>query len=175
MKKHASLLIFIAIGALLTGCVSNSGPAYHDLGTSAALAPHSGKAMVFIYNNEDGMLGSGNPGAYIFANDVQLPGRLPNNSFISYEAAPGKLTVAVADLPDKASTTSDVVSSVLYGPLGYAVNRAEHHRYGVDIDVVAGQTYYFKCTDSLHQVPADQGQNDIKNCKWQNAIANNNT
>jgi len=173
MKTRVSFSIITSIClVVLTGCVSNSGQPYHDLQTSGALAPSNGKAMVFIYNSENGIVGSGNPGVYVFANDVLLPGRLPNNSFISYEASPGPLTIAIADQPDKASPTSDVIAGLTGGALGFAVNRAEHHRYGVDLNVVAGQTYYFKSTGRLHQMSTEQGENEIKGCKWQNAQTN---
>ena len=170
--KHIIATTFAVItAALLAGCAS--GPLYRDIKTSGSLTPHKGNGMVLIYWKPSAA-GSGYAGAYLFANNVRLPSRLPRGGFISYEAAPGPLKISLAAKTNEATATTQTVAALSGGAMGLLADNNDRHRYGLDINLLPDQTYYLEMRAGfwhglLDQVPKEKGEKDIQQCHWENA------
>jgi hypothetical protein len=55
-----------------------------------------------------------------------------------------------------------------------AAEQAQHHHNGIDVNILPGQTYYFKVRGDptfgmhLQAVSKEQGRREIQNCHWKN-------
>jgi len=163
----AGLLLIIT---LFSGCVSASGPFFGEV--RSALTPRKGYGLVVIYRKPG--LGMSNPVEYLFANNVLLPGRLPTGGFYTYEAAPGPLNVAFADLPGESTAATKTAAFFNLGAgglFGVVSDIEARRRHGIDITVLPDQVIYLNLDTphDWHQVTEQEATPDLQKCHWENA------
>jgi hypothetical protein len=132
-----------------------------------------GYGLVVIYRKPG--LGISNPVEYLFANNVLLPGRLPTGGFYTYEAAPGPLNMAFADLPGESTPTTKTLAFFNLGAgglVGVGGDVIARRRHGIDITVLPDQVIYLNLDtpNDWRQVTEQEAALDIQKCHWDKTL-----
>lgn len=177
MKQHASLVILAALCAVLLPACATSGPRYSEAMQAGTLAPKKGKGLVLTYWTP-GFAGSAGE-FHVYANDQNLGPSVRRGSFVSYDADPGPLMVAIRGKMNVGMALATAITAVPTAGITLAAAGAHvaHKHKNPDVIVNAGQTHFMRLSPGafsmkLKEVPAEKGEKEIKNCHWRNPSAN---
>jgi hypothetical protein len=164
--KLAHLSMTIITIAFLSGCAS--GPRYGEVRSSGIIAPPSDKALLIIYWPNSLAEGQGNK-TKVYANDLLIQPKLRPGSFCFYYADPGPLRISSGAYN---STKADYVASgIAAGAIGVMVVEGAQKKDMVEINAVAGQTYYVETHngelhEKMHLMPSADGEKNVQKCHW---------
>jgi hypothetical protein len=165
MSPGAISFALLLAASLLAGCAS-SGPRHSDLKNTPALPAPGEKGLVLIY---DGNLPPFQK-YQVFANGVFITDTLTHGSFYPYYAPPGPLKLG--STANSASAIADLLRgrSLVDRWLGPKEDL-------VELNVVAGQTYYVRmykgngAREHMKLVSAIKGEEELRNLHWVNPTA----
>ena len=174
MKKQTLLFLLASICAIITsGCATEHNPLYSEVSKTGVLVPKAGKALVVVYFKPGGM-GGAKVKYKIYANGELLTAKMHMTDFLTFDAAPGNLSIAATSGSGNSGT--DVAGNLItLGPvLGLTMAATQKKKERLAFNLSPMETYYVRMINGFWRermalATKEEAEMGMKDCRWLNA------